>query len=354
MDPLIKTEKIKVVYNQGQSNEYLALSDIDIEIYPQEYVIFFGPSGCGKSTLLYTILGLQKPAAGKVIIEGRDIHLFSEREKAYLSSDFYGIIFQNFNLIYSLNIIDNVALPQIFKSVTTKLRKERALKLLERFGIATKAYSLPGMLSGGQQQRVATCRALINNQKVLLADEPVGNLDSESAMTVMKTLLEINQQDKKTIVLVTHDANYLHFADRIYYFKDGKIDRCVLKDKRTKTMTDTSPASAQNGSQNEPDPKVRRMANYLLGKWQSHQAERVQTFLTQLLSASIHEREFYTLLIAPYVKGGAGLNHHTAMKYTIKIKKFLQVLHAYLVLQKNVPTPQRDAAIGELLINFIA
>ena len=131
-------------------------------------MIFFGPSGCGKSTLLYTILGFQKATEGKVYIKGQDSSAFSEQEKSKTSSNFFGIVFQNFNLISSLNVIDNIILPQVFINAQKEERKEKAMALLKRFGIESRAHNLPFNLSGGQQQRVAICRALINDPAVLI------------------------------------------------------------------------------------------------------------------------------------------------------------------------------------------
>ena len=178
MEPLLKAENVTVIYNEGKSNEFTALNNISLEVFPQEYIIFFGPSGSGKSTMLYTLLGLQSPSKGAVYIKGQDSSKLSEIEKTKTTSRFFGIVFQNFNLIYSLNVFENIMLPQVFVDVSLKERREKATTLMERFGIASRARDLPNNLSGGQQQRVAISRSLINDPQILLADEPVGNLDS--------------------------------------------------------------------------------------------------------------------------------------------------------------------------------
>ena len=195
--PLIKTENLKVIYNLGKSNEARALDGVDIEIYPHEYIILFGPSGCGKSTLLYTILGLQRPTYGKVFIKGRDISQFSEKELTNYRRKEIGIIFQAYYLIPTLNVFQNVVLPKIFLSEKPNKRKIQVNTLLQRFGVFDQKTKLPTNLSGGQQQRVAIARALVNDPEIILADEPVGNLDSRSATIVMETLREINERDKK-------------------------------------------------------------------------------------------------------------------------------------------------------------
>ena len=143
MEPIIKTKNLKVIYNKGKDNEFVALNDISIEVFPEEYSIFFGPSGCGKSTLLYAILGLQAISEGKLYINGQDSSVFSEQEKSKMDSQFFGIVFQNFNLIYSLNVLDNVTLPQVFINMEPETRKEKGGSLLTRFGIETRAHSFP-------------------------------------------------------------------------------------------------------------------------------------------------------------------------------------------------------------------
>jgi putative ABC transport system ATP-binding protein len=232
-EPIIKTEQARVIYNEGKSNEVRSLMDVSIEIFPQEYVIIHGPSGCGKSTLMYSIAGLQMPTSGRVMIAGKEITKMNKGEKLQLHQDVVGMIFQAFYLIESLSVIDNVCLPMTFKGKGYKERRERGLKLLQRFGIGEQAYKFPSELSGGQKQRVAIARALINDPQIILADEPVGNLDSESSLNVMKIIKELNEIDKKTIILVTHNSEHLHYGDRIISMRDGKIiSEEINKEKR--------------------------------------------------------------------------------------------------------------------------
>ncbi len=228
----IEIENLSVIYNQGQSNEVRSLENVNLEIYPQEYVIIFGPSGCGKSTLLYSISGLQRPTYGTVKVDGQDINKISKKEQVEFHRRKIGMIFQAFYLIPSLNIIDNVCLPKIFTGDSQKERREAAMKLLHRFGIAEQADKFPSELSGGQKQRVAIARSLINNPDIILADEPVGNLDSKSSHNVMMILKELNEIDKKTIILVTHDPNHLAYGDKIVHMKDGKIIKVEIVEKK--------------------------------------------------------------------------------------------------------------------------
>jgi putative ABC transport system ATP-binding protein len=223
--PLIKIEAVNVTYNAGKSNEVRALENVNLEIYPQEFVVILGPSGCGKSTLLYAVSGLQKTTSGNIKIDDECISAYSKKQIARFHQTKIGMIFQSFYLINSLNILDNVYLPKIFerKGGEIKEMQDRAKTLLERFNISEQVEKFPSELSGGQKQRVSVARALMNNPEIILADEPVGNLDSKSAHNVLSILKELNETDKKTIVLVTHDATHSEYADKIVHMKDGKI-----------------------------------------------------------------------------------------------------------------------------------
>lgn len=222
-EPIIDIKNLNVTYFLGKPNEFKALKNINLKIYPGEFVIFFGPSGCGKSTLLYSISGLETNIEGDVSVNGKNLTTMKEREKANLHQNEIGLIFQAYYLINSISVIKNVVLPQIAIGVKKSKRKIRANQLLERFGVSTQAHKLPNELSGGQQQRVAICRSLVNEPSMLLTDEPVGNLDSNSAQEVLKLLRDLNKNQKKTIVLVTHNPAHLDIAHRVFYMKDGAI-----------------------------------------------------------------------------------------------------------------------------------
>ncbi len=227
MKPIITLENLSVAYNLGKTNEVWALRDISLDIYPQEYIIFFGPSGCGKSTLLYIIAGLEKPSSGKILVQERDLSLLSEKELIDYYQSSVGMVFQAYYLIPNLNAKDNILLPQIFAKESSSQRTKRVQALMTRFGILDFQKRKPSMLSGGQQQRVAIARALINNPSIILADEPVGNLDSKNAEIVLSLIRDLNQKDKKTVIHVTHDPTHLHCANRVFYLKDSKIIREV-------------------------------------------------------------------------------------------------------------------------------
>lgn len=230
--PAVAIKDLNVIYNKGKSNEMRSLENVELEILPQEYVIIFGPSGCGKSTLMYSIAGLQKPTDGTILIDGEDINTYKKKKQAWFHRHKIGMIFQSFHLIGSLSVLDNVCLPKTFDGEFLKERRAKANELLERFSISAQADKFPMELSGGQQQRVSIARSLINNPDIILADEPVGNLDSKSSHTVMQILKELNEVDKKTIVLVTHDPAHLQYGDKIVHMVDGKIIKIDIMKKR--------------------------------------------------------------------------------------------------------------------------
>ncbi|HLM84450.1 MAG TPA: ABC transporter ATP-binding protein [Candidatus Bathyarchaeia archaeon] len=234
--PLIKIQKLNIVFNEGKPNETRVLDNLDLDIYPHEYLILFGPSGCGKSTLLNVISGLLKPTSGAVEIEGKDIIAFSEKEKLEFHRRRIGMIFQSFFLVPTLSILDNVCLPRSFTGDDSPTRQQDALNLLTRFGIEAQAEKFPNDLSGGQRQRVAIARALINSPSIIVADEPVGNLDSKATFNVLSILKELNEVDKKLVVLVTHDPAHLAYGDRVIHMQDGKITKIVeVLDKKSPT-----------------------------------------------------------------------------------------------------------------------
>ena len=221
--PLITTKDVGVTYLPGKSNEVKALIGASIEIFPGELVIFLGPSGCGKSTLLYSIAGLDRNATGSIKVFGKEIVNANDRNLEHHHQKTIGMIFQAFYLINSLTIIQNVMLPQIAINQTLKSRKKKAMELMTYFGVGDQADKLPTELSGGQQQRVAICRSLVNDPDIILADEPVGNLDSKSAQDTLSLIQKLNIMEKKTIILVTHDPSHLAIANRVFYMKDGKV-----------------------------------------------------------------------------------------------------------------------------------
>jgi len=218
---VIELRGISKVY-QTDEVETHALAGIDLTILRNEYVSIAGPSGCGKSTLL-SILGLlDTPTSGAYLLNNQPVERLSAGERARVRNREIGFIFQSFNLIGDLSVVENVELPLTYRGMTPSERKDRAREALDRVGMAHRAKHFPGQLSGGQQQRVAVARAVAGEPLILLADEPTGNLDSKSGESVMELLNELHQTGA-TICIVTHDPRYARHAERHVYLFDGRI-----------------------------------------------------------------------------------------------------------------------------------
>ncbi len=215
-------------YAMGDNNVH-ALRDVSLKIHQGEFVAVVGPSGSGKSTMINLIGCLDTPSKGSVFLKGHDIAKLSESTLARIRGKTIGFIFQQFNLIPTLTALENVMLPMVFQDVALATRQSTATQLLARFELSDRIHHKPSELSGGQSQRVAISRSLANNPEVVLADEPTGNLDSKTGAEVMRVLTELHLREGKTIVLVTHDLNLVHHAERVIYLKDGTIDNVVKK-----------------------------------------------------------------------------------------------------------------------------
>ncbi|KKQ60249.1 MAG: ABC-type antimicrobial peptide transport system, ATPase component [Parcubacteria group bacterium GW2011_GWE2_38_18] len=340
MHPIIKVEHLDVIYFLGKSNEVRALSDINIEIYPEEFIIFFGPSGCGKSTLLYSIAGLETNIHGNIFIEDKNLALFDKKETLQLHRKTIGMIFQAFHLIPTLTVQKNVVLPQILTNVNKKERTKKALELLEYFGVKAQAHKLPAELSGGQQQRVAIARSLINDPSILMADEPIGNLDSKSAQDVMDLLKNLNEKQKKTIILVTHNPAFLSYAHRVFYIKDGKIvetrvnsnvhgvtvpqaesaKHTISRDIELLINTFSSLSPNQIGNLLIPFKAKQIVSEALIGMT-TEEVEKIEKKVENLLLTGIYDNEStFEFLDQGPDKGGVDMDKRTARKIADKIK----------------------------------
>jgi putative ABC transport system ATP-binding protein len=200
-----------------------ALRDINFTVCSKEFVILFGPSGAGKTTILDLVAGLDTPDSGRIIFRGEDITKFDDLELARYRSTRIGVVFQDFSLVSNMNAVENVALPLVFANYRKKDREMRAKNLLSELGLSRRFNHKPYELSGGEQQRVAIARALINNPWMLLIDEPTGDLDSKNAADIIQLIVGLNRISKRTILMVTHNSEYLQYANRILKIKDGKI-----------------------------------------------------------------------------------------------------------------------------------
>lgn len=222
MAPIIHTEKLRKVYAVGKER-VVALNNVDLSIEKGEFCCIVGQSGSGKSTLLNQLAGLEKPTSGKVFIGRHEISKMTENELAEFRQQHLGFIFQSYNLLPTMTAAENVALPLMFKGVDKKTRLAKARKELKAMGLLGRANHLPTEMSGGQQQRVGIARALVTNPDIVFADEPTGNLDSNTSDDVMRTICEVMRSRNKTLVMVTHDPNMAMYADKIIKILDGRV-----------------------------------------------------------------------------------------------------------------------------------
>ena len=218
---MIRTEHLSKIYRMGEI-EVPALRDVSIEIEEGEFLAIVGPSGSGKSTFLNMLGCLDKPTTGAVFIEGTNTALLNENGLAEIRREKIGFIFQQFNLIHTLNTLENVSLPLFFAGVSRAERLKRAAELLTKVGLETRMQHKPSELSGGQQQRVAIARALSNNPEIIIGDEPTGNVDSETGTAIMDLLTALNREGR-TVIIVTHDTEIAAYAPRVIKMKDGKV-----------------------------------------------------------------------------------------------------------------------------------
>ncbi|MBI9065366.1 MAG: ABC transporter ATP-binding protein [Marinilabiliaceae bacterium] len=218
---MIRTENLNKIF-QTEEVETTALNSVNIHVKEGEFVAIMGPSGCGKSTLLNIIGLLDNPSNGEFYFDNQEIASFKERQRTNLRKGNIGFVFQSFNLIDELSVFENVEMPLVYLKMSAKERKERVQKVLERMQIGHRSKHFPQQLSGGQQQRVAIARAVVASPKLILADEPTGNLDSKNGAEVMNLLRQLNEEGT-TIVMVTHSAEHAEYAHRTINLFDGHV-----------------------------------------------------------------------------------------------------------------------------------
>jgi putative ABC transport system ATP-binding protein len=222
VNAVIETMNLCKTYKLG-TVEVEVLKDIDLTICQSEFVSIMGPSGSGKSTLLYLIGGLDKPTSGSIKIKGKELSVMKDKEESIMRRRDIGFVFQFYNLIPNLNVEDNIMLPILLDGKRMKDYMQKLDTILEVVGLSERRHHTPRELSGGQQQRVAIARALINEPDIILADEPIGNLDTKTGMEIMKLLQEINLNKGKTIVQVTHSKEAAEYGNRLINVRDGKV-----------------------------------------------------------------------------------------------------------------------------------
>jgi putative ABC transport system ATP-binding protein len=228
-NPIIAIEQLKKTYDLGEV-KVEALRGIDVQIRRGEFVAIMGASGSGKSTFMNILGCLDRPTSGRYLLEGMDVAQMSSDQLAEVRNKQIGFVFQNFNLLSRTSALENVEVPLLYDGTAYRDRHARALAALKAVGLEARAGHYPSQLSGGQQQRVAIARSLVNRPAIILADEPTGNLDSETSVEIMGILQGLNAQQQITIVLVTHESDIARYAERVIIFKDGVLveDRPVV------------------------------------------------------------------------------------------------------------------------------
>jgi putative ABC transport system ATP-binding protein len=222
--PVIRLESVHKTYDLGEI-QVLALRGVSLEVRAGEFVAVMGPSGSGKSTVMNILGCLDRPTKGHYYLDGVDVSGMSKNELARIRNRKLGFVFQQFNLLARTSALENVELPTVYAGISPEERTKRAMESLTIVGLADRAEHYPSQLSGGQQQRVAIARALVNGPSILLADEPTGNLDSRTSVEIMQILQTLNEEQRLTIVLVTHEQDIAQFAKRTLEFRDGKLRR---------------------------------------------------------------------------------------------------------------------------------
>lgn len=355
MSQIIKIENLNLWYEKGKPIEVHALKNINIGIDRGDYVAFFGPSGCGKTTMLYSISGIDRFQEGKVLINDRDISGLTNQELAIFRQTGIGIVFQQFNLVPSLNVLKNVALPMLFVGITSEKADLEAKKLLERLDLMKYADRYPYELSGGQQQRVGIARALANNPPIIIADEPLGNLDSVNAKMVLEFLKELNEKDGRTIIMVTHEAWSLRDVKTIFHMKDGVVvDEEKIKDGNiasamSKHLNEQMSSMSGNSDKKEIPPErvtARILANFLLRGYSMDEIIRFESFVNDRFDNKIDRKEFIKLSSKSFKDGGVGLWKKKAEKVTDYLEGIIDkrkdVEHIFSTLKESVELPIQD------------
>ena len=386
---LIKLNNVELTYNDGKPNAFRALQGINLEIKKNSFVIIFGPSGCGKSSLLNVISGLEKPDKGEVFVSGNNLVKMSQADHVKFHRDTIGMVFQSYNLITTLSVLDNVAIPQVFTSNRKSAREEKALSLLERFGIRPQADKLPSELSGGQQQRIGIARAIINDQPIILADEPVGNLDSKSANNVMQIMSELNKDENKTIVMVSHNPENIIWGDHIIYMKDGRIIKEDIKNALGETMKirkdeedeftklEAMLRNFEGLSREQIKVLVTPMKSEILTRaviidMDEKQIEGLEETIRRRILNTITPGEFFEKLDKTDADGGIDMDIRTAHRIAKKVEDVIALAHIvndkyledddyksravlkYLLTQDNIKVaPNQVEKLKELIINRI-
>lgn len=271
--PVIQLQGLVKKYGVGDA-AHRALDGVDLRVDKGEFIAIMGPSGCGKTTLLNMLGLLDSADDGVYLLDGKEVERISSARRARIRAEQIGIVFQNFNLIERMNVVENVALPLTYHGMPRFKRLERASEVLKSFHLTEREYYMPWQLSGGQLQRVAIARALVNKPSLILADEPTGNLDSRSSHVIMEELAELHKRGN-TIIMVTHNPNLTSYASRVINMLDGQIasdkkirviaeskqEKITLRSKKAEPKKDKSPTKTDDDKKQSPANKRARSKN---------------------------------------------------------------------------------------------
>ena len=333
MSAIISLRHVQHWYDKGKENEVYALKDISLDIEQGDYVAFFGPSGCGKTTLLYATSGIDRVSSGEILVKGRDIAKLSNQELAIFRQTGIGIVFQQFNLVPSLTVLENVALPMAFVGMTKPKAEVEAQKLVVRLGLEKYASHYPTELSGGQQQRVGIARALANNPPILIADEPLGNLDSVNAKNVLGILKELNEKDGRTIIMVTHEAWSLQDVRTVYNMRDGAViaveHRTPTGDVNIKSLDAAAGALADQAKKEAESIEamammIRILSNFFMRGHTVEETRRFEDCIKQRFERKIDTAQLQLSLGTSFVQGGVGLWKKKAERVSAYIETLVE------------------------------
>ena len=347
MGTIIELKGVNLWYEKGKPNEVHALKNIDLKIEHGNYVAFFGPSGCGKTSMLYSISGIDRFQEGQVLVNGKDISSLSNQELSIFRQTGIGIVFQQFNLVPSLTVLKNVSLPMLFVGIHSKKAEEEAMRLLERLEIAKFANRYPYELSGGQQQRVGIARALANNPPIIIADEPLGNLDSVNAKIVLDFLRELNEKDGRTIIMVTHEAWSLKDSKTIFHMKDGKIlnrediDENNVVDSVINRLHEQMGDMSDDKNQDKPNiikekVSIRILANILLKGYSIEEVSRFGEIVNTFFDGLIKVNDLKKLIQKPFKEGGLSLRKKRASYITSYLESLITMRELVCSTYKNL------------------
>jgi len=231
LENIISVQDVSKIYRVG-SEKVVALDNVTLNISKGEICCFLGPSGSGKSTLLNLLAGLEKPTKGRIIIKGQELNKFSENKLTKFRQKHIGFVFQSYNLLPTMTALENVSLPLVFRGISKRKREKLARKMLKDVGLESHLKHKPTQMSGGQQQRVGIARAFVGKPEIVFADEPTGNLDTKTTVEVMELITKMVRENEQTLIIVTHDIEVASYADRIFYIRDGRIDKIEEKNAR--------------------------------------------------------------------------------------------------------------------------